>query len=129
LRFGDRRVLALMHTLCLFALSPTGFRHREVRAAVTELLGRNAEPCAASQMTYDLRRLRLHGLIERVPDSHRYRITDRGAKYRDALRAPPCTRLSPSGIASDHGICPRPACIRTTQAALTTFLQEVRLVA
>ena len=30
LRFGDRRVLALMQSLCLFALSPTGFRHRDV---------------------------------------------------------------------------------------------------
>src|SRR3990170_813117 len=28
LRFGDRRVLALMQSLCLFALSPSGFRHR-----------------------------------------------------------------------------------------------------
>jgi hypothetical protein len=30
-------------------------------------------------MTYDLRRLRLHGLIERLPRSHRYRITPLGA--------------------------------------------------
>jgi ubiquinone/menaquinone biosynthesis C-methylase UbiE len=30
-------------------------------------------------MTYDLRRLRLHDLIERVPHSHRYRITPTGA--------------------------------------------------
>ena len=29
-------------------------------------------------MTYDLRRLRLHGLIERLPKSHRYRLTRRG---------------------------------------------------
>jgi hypothetical protein len=29
-------------------------------------------------MAYDLRRLRLHGLIERIPASHRYRVTDPG---------------------------------------------------
>jgi hypothetical protein len=29
-------------------------------------------------MTYDLRRLRLHGLIERIPHSHRYRPTRLG---------------------------------------------------
>jgi hypothetical protein len=29
-------------------------------------------------MTYHLRRLRLHGLIERVPKTHRYRVTDAG---------------------------------------------------
>ncbi len=27
-------------------------------------------------MTYDLRRLRLHGLIQRIPHSHRYQVTD-----------------------------------------------------
>ena len=34
-------------------------------------------------MTYDLRRLRLHGLIERIPHTHRYQVTDRG--FRVAL--------------------------------------------
>jgi hypothetical protein len=37
LRFGDRRVHALMHALCLFALAPTGFRHRELRDYVAQL--------------------------------------------------------------------------------------------
>jgi hypothetical protein len=80
LRFGDRRVHALMQTLCLFALNPTGFRHRDVRASTAQLLGREPHEYSASQMTYDLRRLRLHGLIERVPRRHRYRITTLGAQ-------------------------------------------------
>ena len=63
LRLGDRRVLALMQTLCLFALSPTGFRHRDVRPHITQLLGRHADQYAPGHMTYDLRRLRLHRLI------------------------------------------------------------------
>ena len=29
-------------------------------------------------MTYDLRRLRIHGLIERVPGTFRYQVTDAG---------------------------------------------------
>ncbi len=29
-------------------------------------------------MTYHLRRLRLHGIIARVPKSHRYRLTEEG---------------------------------------------------
>ena len=32
----------------------------------------------AGQATYDLRRLRTHGLIERVPHTHRYTVTDHG---------------------------------------------------
>ncbi len=31
-------------------------------------------------MTYDLRRLRLHGLIERIPSSRRYRVTSAGLR-------------------------------------------------
>lgn len=29
-------------------------------------------------MTYDLRRLRLRGIIERIPDTHRYQLTAEG---------------------------------------------------
>jgi hypothetical protein len=38
-------------------------------------------------MSYHLRRLRLHGLIHRIPKTHRYRLTDFG--LRTALF---CTR-------------------------------------
>jgi hypothetical protein len=31
-------------------------------------------------MTYDLRRLRLHGLITRIPTTHRYRLTNVGLR-------------------------------------------------
>jgi len=31
-------------------------------------------------MSYDLRRLRLHGLIQRVPKSHRYDVTPAGLR-------------------------------------------------
>jgi hypothetical protein len=80
LRFGDPRVHALMHALCLFALAPTGFRHREFRDHLAQLQGRDPGTYSAGSMTDDLRRLRLHGLIDRVPRSHRYRITPTGAQ-------------------------------------------------
>jgi len=38
-------------------------------------------------MSYQLRRLRLHGLIERIPKTHRYRLTSFG--FRVAIF---CTR-------------------------------------
>jgi hypothetical protein len=31
-------------------------------------------------MSYDLRRLRLHGIIERIPRSHRYQLTPSGLR-------------------------------------------------
>ncbi|WP_203591214.1 hypothetical protein [Streptomyces sp. SID13031] len=32
-------------------------------------------------MTYDLRRLREHGLITRIPHTHRYHVTDTGLHH------------------------------------------------
>ena len=129
LRFGDRRVHALMHALCLFALAPTGFRHREFRAHVAQLQGQNPETYPAGSMTYDLRRLRLHGLIERVPRSHRYRITPVGAQvamfyarlYTRALR--PACSLHPPGSPRAQRAFDR------LDTALANFLQEVKLAA
>jgi hypothetical protein len=41
------------------------------------MLGR---PYTAAQMTYDLRRLRLKGLIQRIPETHHYTTTTYGLK-------------------------------------------------
>jgi hypothetical protein len=129
LRFGDPRVHALMHALCLFALAPTGFRHRQFRDHVAQLHGHADRPYGAGSMTYDLRRLRLHGLIERVPRSHRYRITETGAQvamfyarlYTRALR--PASSLQPTGPTRSQHAFDR------LDAALAAFLQEVKLAA
>jgi hypothetical protein len=129
LRFADRRVLALMQTLCLFALSPVGFRHSDVRSAVAQLLGRDPTTYTASQMTYDLRRVRLHGLIERVPKSHRYRITDRGARLAMMYVRLHARGFRPPASLPTTGSARGPRALEQLNAALTTFLQEVRLVA
>ena len=42
------------------------------------LLGVTVQAWSPARMTYDLRGLRLHGLIERIPRSRRYRVTDAG---------------------------------------------------
>jgi hypothetical protein len=80
LRFGDPRVLALLQALCRFAHLPAGFRNRDLRPDVAALLGRDLTTYSRGAMTYDLRRLRLHGLIERVPRTHRYTLTSFGLR-------------------------------------------------
>lgn len=80
LHFGDPRVLALMQALCLFELLPEGFRNADLRIKVAELLNQNPDLYSQGRMTYDLRRLRLHGLIERQPHSNRYRVTQDGIR-------------------------------------------------
>ena len=78
LRFGDTRVHALLAAIVLFRLLPDGFTNRTLREHVAPLVGLSADTMTAGRMTYDLRRLRLHRLIERIPGTHRYRVTDLG---------------------------------------------------
>jgi hypothetical protein len=77
LRFGDPRVMALLQAVTAFTHLPRGFRNRDLRPPVEALLGR---PYSTAQMTYDLRRLRLKGLIHRIPKTHRYTATSYGLK-------------------------------------------------
>jgi hypothetical protein len=78
LRFEDGRVQALLHGLVLFRLLPDGFSNQDLRQRLEALRARTLTPGA---VTYDLRRLRLHGLIRRIPRTHRYHVTDRGLRY------------------------------------------------
>jgi hypothetical protein len=80
LRFADPRVHALLAAIVVFRLLPDGFANRDLRAHLAPLLGVDAETMTAGRMTYDLRRLRLHGLIERIPHTHRYRVTNTGLR-------------------------------------------------
>lgn len=52
--------------------------HHELRVLLAPLLGLASDQFTQGQMTYHLRRLRLHGLIERIPQTHRYQVTDFG---------------------------------------------------
>ena len=78
LRFGDVRVHALLQALLVHRLLPHGFTNRDLRMLIAPLLGKTPEDITAGKMTYDLRRLRAHGLIQRIPKTRRYQVTDIG---------------------------------------------------
>jgi hypothetical protein len=78
LRFGEPRAMALAGTLCVALNAVVGFTNRSLRAQVSQLLG---APFSSAQMTYDLRRLRLKGLVVRVPRSHTYMLTPDGVRF------------------------------------------------
>ena len=63
--------------LCTTLLAATGITNKSLRALMTGLL---AAPYTAGQMTYDLRRLRLAGLIRRIEHTNRYVLTPDGIK-------------------------------------------------
>jgi hypothetical protein len=77
LRLGDPRVMALAGALCILLNTVVGFTNRSLRAQVSGLLG---GAYSSAQMTYDLRRLRLKGLIRRIEHSNRYVLTPDGIR-------------------------------------------------
>ena len=83
LRFADPRVHALWHAIILFRQLTQGFRSADLRHHLAALSGRDPELTSQGALTYQLRRLRLHGMIERLPNSFRYRVTEFG--WRAAL--------------------------------------------
>src|SRR3954454_6621752 len=80
LRFADVSVQALFSALLVFRLLARVFSDRDLRDCWAPLLGKSPDAMTAGQMTYHLRRLRLHGLIERIAGTHRYRVTSQGSR-------------------------------------------------
>lgn len=89
LRFGDPRVMALFAALVAIAHQAAGFTNAQLRRIVAALLEPALGEYTSAQMTYDLERLVGHGLIARLPASHRYRLTSFGLRV-----AALCTALA-----------------------------------
>jgi hypothetical protein len=103
LRFGDPRVMALAGALCSTLLAATGFTNKSLRALMTGLLGGTAYN--PGQMTYDLRRLRLAGLIHRIEHTNRYVLTDDGIRFA-IFYTKVCNRLLRPLMAADQPQAP-----------------------
>jgi predicted MarR family transcription regulator len=117
--------MALAGALCLVVHAVTGFTNKSLRGQVAGLLGRDY---SSSQMSYDLRRLRLHGLIERNPGTNYYRLTPDGirvAVFYTKLQARLLRRL----LEADKP--PAPVELRralaTVERLLTDYVTNARL--
>ena len=80
LRFDNPVTQALLVALVVFCPHPDGFNSRDLRELIAPALGLHPDAMKPGQLTYHLRRLRLHGLIERTPHTFRYRTTDFGLR-------------------------------------------------
>lgn len=63
------------HTIS-YSLGAWGKKKLLPKAEILEI----TSMCGQGRMSYDLRRLRLHGLIERISNIHRYRLTEEGLR-------------------------------------------------
>jgi hypothetical protein len=133
LRLGDRRAHALLQALLIFRLLPNGFLNRDLRGLLTGLLGKHPHEISPGQISYDLRRLRAHGLITRIPQTHRYQISDTGLHHA-MLITHLYTRLLQPGLAQlTDPDPPAPSTLRTAarhyQHALDQPTQEAGFAA
>ena len=133
LRFADPRVQALLHVLLLFLLVQGTFRHNDLREHLASLLGQQPSQFSPGRITYDLRRLRFHGLIERIPKTHRYRITAKGLRtalfytrlYDRSLR----TGLAIVSPAATNPTLPMAKSIRAAETAINNWYEQTKLAA
>lgn len=128
LRFEANRVQALLHALTLFRQLPRGFSNADLRQRLESLLAHRISPGA---VTYDLRRLRLHGLINRVPRTHRYEVTASGLRYAlfftrsyDRLFRPGLSLVLPDTAVTNSTLR---ASFRQLEAAMTDWVEQAKL--
>jgi len=133
LPFADPRVQALLSVLVLYCLLPNGFANRDLRAHLAPLLGLELTQLTPGRMTYDRRRLRLHGLIERIPHTQRYRVTHEGLRtalfftrvYARILR-PGLARIVPAAAVGDPALRPS---FDQVEGAIDRWIDHAKLAA
>jgi hypothetical protein len=125
LRFGDPRVTALAGALCQTLLAATGITNKSLRALMTGLLH---APYTPGQMTYDLRRLRMTGLIHRIERTNRYVLTPDGIKVA-VFYTKLHNRLLRPLLAADQPQAPAElrAALRAIDHHIGTYITQARL--
>lgn len=85
LKLDHPRQLALMHALVRFSHVPAGdtFSSAEIHPDTAAALGRTTAEYTLGSLRYDLSKLRAKHLVEKLPNSRRYRLTAEG--YRICL--------------------------------------------
>src|SRR3954462_7227321 len=127
LRFGDPRVQALAGALAITAHLIGGVSHTSLRPLVAALLG---ESYSQARCSYDLRRLKLKGLIVRLEHSNTYVLTDDGQRFA-VFYTKVHNRLLRPLLAAD----PPPAPLEVRQAvrvldhAVTDYIDNARIAA
>ena len=133
LRFGDANAQAVLNAVLMFVFVARGFTNKDLRQQFAVLLGKRANEIAPGRMSYELRRLRLHGLIERLPGTHRYRLTDAGLRtalfytrvYSRILRPAMAPVTPPAPAASQHPLRQ----FHAAQAAVNSWCDEAYITA
>ena len=133
LKLDHPRQLALMHALVRFSHIAAGdtFNTAEIHSDTAEALGRSTAEYSRGALRYDLSKLRAKSLVERMPKSRRYRLTEHGykicvlyLKLFEKLYAPLTSGIL-APFRSDKRLNNRLTELDTLYAAVSTALDEL----
>ena len=80
IKIHDTRMVRLMEVLLDAGIGLAGLSSAEIHRAVLESYGLSADDYTITRLRYDLRKMKAHGLIERIGKQYRYRLTDKGVR-------------------------------------------------
>ena len=80
IKIHDTRIIRLMEVLLHSGTKIGGWRTAEIHAAILSAFGLKAKNYTLTQLRYDLRKMKAHGLVERDGKRYAYRLTAKGNK-------------------------------------------------
>jgi len=112
IKIQDTRMIRLMEVLLHAGTKVGGWRTAQIHEAILSAFGLQAKNYTLTQLRYDLRKMKAHGLIERDGKRYAYRLTSRGNKTallfvlfhksvcgplaNSLFNAPPATHFKPT---------------------------------
>ena len=80
IRVQDPRMIRLLEVLLHASVGLGGWTTRQLLEEIHQRFGLSPERYRLNSLRYDLRKLKGHGLLERVDGSYRWRLTDKGRR-------------------------------------------------
>ena len=80
IKIQDTRMMRLMEVLLHGGPQLGGWQTAKIHESILAAFGLSTETYTLTQLRYDLRKLKAHGLLEREGKTYRYRLTDKGAR-------------------------------------------------
>ena len=80
IKIHDTRMMRLMEALLHGGTQLNGCRSADIHQPILGTFGLASDSYTLTQLRYDLRKMKAHGLIERIGRGYRYHLTDKGTK-------------------------------------------------
>jgi hypothetical protein len=84
IKIHDTRMMRLMEVLLHGGTQLNGWRSADIHRAILAPFGLSATSYTITQLRYDMRKMKAHGLLERIGRGYRYRLTDREPRPRSS---------------------------------------------